>query len=152
MTISEWIKTGIEEKGLKTQGNLAKLAGISQITLSVGKKRNTFSKETFDKLEAVIGKYSNNPFTGDVKKTEVFDKLLQKCTDTSEIARKRFKETSCPTSPHTCMGCWDLLRDEKDLTLPPTRGECRLLHGWVKQGGVLFFKEEDGTLVPGDAI
>lgn len=143
MTIEEWLDHRIEETGIGTQTELARRAGISPATISIGKKRGSFSKKTMKKLESYLGEYNPEEELPEVITDEEF---FRKVETTVEESVSRFNGSSCATSSKLCRTCWETLKST-DKKTPETRAMCRLSHGWTRNGGVLFFKEEDGTLV-----
>jgi hypothetical protein len=134
----------MEEHNIATQGDLATMAGVSPATISNGKKRGSFRKDTLAKIEAVIGPYLEDPNA--IKKISL-DEWLKEAETTLEASLKRFKGKSCPTSTKLCRACWGALSGLPGVSRPQTRAMCRLNHGWTQIGGLLFFEEEDGTLV-----
>jgi hypothetical protein len=143
MTIAEWLEQGMDEKKIGTQGELAELAGVSPSTISNGKKRGSFRSDSMLKLEEVLGPYPGEE--SQLNKQSLED-WLKEVETTLEASLKRFKGKSCPTPTKLCRACWSTLRDA-NTALPQTRAMCRLAHGWVQQGGLLFFQEEEGVLV-----
>ena len=147
MTIAEWLERGMEEKGIRTQNDLAIRAGVSAVTISLGKGKNKYSNKILQKLESVIGSYDPNE---EIKEYEYVLESTSGQEFEDTVALKRFKGNSCPTSSNYCRACWEKLKQHGNLSLPFSRAGCRLKHGWVQQGGLLFFKEEDGTLLSAD--
>lgn len=148
MTIAEWINFKLEETGIGTQSELARRAGISATTISVGKKRGYFSDRVMKKLESYLGEYNPDEELPDIITD---DEFFREAVTTEEECLTRLKGNSCPTSSKLCYKCYNILKD-LDVEIPISRGECRLAHGWVKDGGVLYFQDEDGTLVPEERL